>query len=77
MHRDLKRMASVEHDIVVVGGGIHGACAAWEATRRGLRVALVEADDFGNATTSNSLRTFHGGLRYLQQLDFRRMRESK
>ncbi|MEJ0038816.1 MAG: FAD-dependent oxidoreductase [Gammaproteobacteria bacterium] len=76
MHRDLKRMASVDHDVVVVGGGIHGACAAWEAARRGLRVALVEADDFGNATTSNSLRTFHGGLRYLQQLDFKRMRES-
>ena len=76
MYRDLKRMTSVEHDLVVVGGGIHGACAAWEAARRGLRVALVEADDFGSATTSNSLRTFHGGLRYLQQLDFKRMRES-
>jgi glycerol-3-phosphate dehydrogenase len=76
MHRDLKRMASTEHDVVVVGGGIHGACAAWEAVRRGLRVALVEAGDFGNATSSNSLRTFHGGLRYLQQLDFKRMRES-
>ena len=76
MHRDLARMASVPHDVVVVGGGIHGACAAWEATRRGLRVALVEADDFGHATTSNSLRTFHGGLRYLQQMDFKRMRES-
>jgi glycerol-3-phosphate dehydrogenase len=76
MHRDLKRMASAEHDLLVVGGGIHGACAAWEAARRGLRVALVEADDFGHATTSNSLRTFHGGLRYLQQLDFKRMRES-
>jgi glycerol-3-phosphate dehydrogenase len=76
MHRDLKRMAAMEYDVVVVGGGIHGACAAWEAIRRGLRVALVEAEDFGHATTSNSLRTFHGGLRYLQQLDFKRMRES-
>lgn len=76
MHRDLKRMASSDHDVVVVGGGIHGACAAWEAVRRGLRVALVEAGDFGGATSSNSLRTFHGGLRYLQQLDFKRMRES-
>ena len=69
-------MASVMHDVVVVGGGIHGVCAAWEATRRGLKVALIEADDFGHATTSNSLRTFHGGLRYLQQLDYQRMRES-
>ncbi len=69
-------MARTEHDVVVVGGGVHGACAAWEAARRGQRVALVEAVDFGHATTSNSLRTFHGGIRYLQQLDFRRMRES-
>ena len=69
-------MAALTHDVVVVGGGIHGACAAWEATRRGLRVALLEADDFGHATTSNSLRTFHGGLRYLQQMDYPRMRES-
>lgn len=76
MHRDLARMASTEHDVIVIGGGVHGACAAWEAARRGLRVALVEATDFGHATSSNSLRTFHGGIRYLQQLDFWRMRES-
>jgi glycerol-3-phosphate dehydrogenase len=76
MHRNLSGIAAVHHDIVVVGGGVHGACAAWEATRAGLRVALIEAADFGHATTSNSLRTFHGGIRYLQQLDFRRMRES-
>jgi glycerol-3-phosphate dehydrogenase len=69
-------MASIEHDVVVIGGGVHGACAAWEAARRGLRVALVEAADFGHATSGNSLRTFHGGIRYLQQLDFQRMRES-
>jgi len=69
-------MANVEHDVVVIGGGVHGVCAAWEAARRGLRVALVEAADFGHATSSNSLRTFHGGIRYLQQLDFQRMRES-
>jgi glycerol-3-phosphate dehydrogenase len=69
-------MAGLAYDVVVVGGGIHGVCAAWEGTRRGLRVALVEAEDFGHATSSNSLRTFHGGLRYLQQLDYKRMRES-
>ncbi len=76
MHRDLAAIAAVHHDIIVVGGGIVGACAAWEATRAGMRVALIEAADFGHATSGNSLRTFHGGIRYLQQLDFRRMRES-
>ena len=76
MHRDVVRMARTVHDVVVIGGGVHGACAAWEAARHGLRVALVEAVDFGHATSSNSLRTFHGGIRYLQQFDFQRMRES-
>ncbi|HEV7715164.1 MAG TPA: FAD-dependent oxidoreductase, partial [Steroidobacteraceae bacterium] len=76
MRRDLTRMVTTDFDVLVVGGGIHGCCAAWEAARRGLRVGLVEAGDFGHATSSNSLRTFHGGIRYLQQLDLRRMRES-
>ncbi len=49
---------------------------AWEAARRGLRVALVEAGDFNQATSANSLRTLHGGLRHLQRLDFVHMRES-
>ena len=76
MHRDLDRMVGDEHDVVIVGGGIHGACAAWEAARRGLRVALVEAKDFGHATTSNSLRLFQGGLANLRRLDFKCLRES-
>lgn len=76
MRRDLVRLGSELHDVIVVGGGIHGACAAWEAARRGLKVALVEAGDFNQATSSNSLRTLHGGLRHLQRLDLVHMRES-
>src|SRR5690348_4016953 len=76
MRRDLTRLCAEPHDVIVVGGGIHGACAAWEAARRGLRVALVEARDFNQATSANSLRTLHGGLRHLQRLDFVHMRES-
>jgi glycerol-3-phosphate dehydrogenase len=76
MLRNPARLPARQYDLLVVGGGIHGACAAWEAALRGLRVALIEARDFGAATSSNSLRTLHGGLRHLQRLDFRRMRES-
>ncbi len=63
-------------DIVVVGAGVHGAFAALDAARRGLRVALVEQGDFGAGTSANSLRIAHGGLRYLGRGDLRRMRES-
>ena len=76
MLRNVMRLTATHYDLVVVGGGIYGACAAWEATLRGLRVALIEAGDFGCATSSNSLRTLHGGLRHLQRLDLKRMRES-
>jgi glycerol-3-phosphate dehydrogenase len=63
-------------DLAVVGGGIYGICAAHEAARRGLAVCLVERADFVSATSSNSLKTVHGGLRYLQHADLRRMRQS-
>ncbi|HEV2270220.1 MAG TPA: FAD-dependent oxidoreductase [Steroidobacteraceae bacterium] len=76
MLRNVTRLTATHYDLVVVGGGIYGACAAWEAALRGLRVALLEAGDFGCATSSNSLRTLHGGLRHLQRLDLKRMRES-
>ena len=76
MQRDPARLARGSYDVVVVGGGIHGACVAWEAALNGLKVALIDAGDFGNATSGNSLRTLHGGLRHLQRLDFARMRES-
>ena len=76
LRRDLDRLAGREHDLLVVGGGIHGATAAWEAASRGLSVALVEADDFGAGTSWNSLKTIHGGLRHLQRLDVGGLRES-
>ncbi len=76
MQRALATLAVDEYDLLVIGGGIYGACIAWEATLQGLSVALVERDDFGASTSSNSLKTIHGGLRYLQHADFRRMRES-
>jgi glycerol-3-phosphate dehydrogenase len=76
MLRNITRLSSTLYDLVVVGGGIYGACTAWEGALRGLRVALIEAGDFGGATSGNSLRTLHGGLRHLQRLDLERMRES-
>jgi glycerol-3-phosphate dehydrogenase len=76
MRRNLTRLNDTPFDLLVVGGGIHGACAAWDAARRGLCVALVEKEDFGGATSANSLKILHGGLRYLQNGDFRRMRQS-
>ncbi|HEX3234029.1 MAG TPA: glycerol-3-phosphate dehydrogenase/oxidase [Gemmatimonadales bacterium] len=76
MIRDPAALARSEFDLAVVGGGIYGICAAHEAARRGLAVCLVERGDFVSATSSNSLKTVHGGLRYLQHGDLRRMRES-
>lgn len=76
MKRDLAAIAAREHDVLIIGGGIHGAFAAWDAAQRGLKTALVEAEDFGSGTSWNSLKTIHGGLRYLQGLDLPRMRES-
>ncbi len=76
MKRDLAALAGAELDLVVVGGGIHGAAAAWDAAQRGLAVALVERDDFGAGASWNSLKTIHGGMRYLQKAALGRLRES-
>jgi glycerol-3-phosphate dehydrogenase len=74
--RDLPRLASGDFDVLVVGGGIYGLAAAYDAAQRGLSVALVERSDLGSATSFNHLKTIHGGLRYLQSADLARMRES-
>jgi len=76
MQRNLEKLKTRQFDVVIVGGGIYGVCCAWDAALRGLSVALVDKNDFGSATSSNSLKIIHGGLRYLQHADFRRMRES-
>lgn len=76
MKRDLSELSRSPFDVLVVGAGIHGACAAWDAAQRGLRVAVVDRNDFGAATSANSLKVIHGGLRYLQSMDLRRMRRS-
>jgi glycerol-3-phosphate dehydrogenase len=76
MQRKLGELAGREFDLVIVGGGICGAAAAWDATQRGLSVALLDRGDFGGETSANSLKVVHGGIRYLQHLDFARVRES-
>jgi glycerol-3-phosphate dehydrogenase len=70
------RLSDGEVDILVVGGGVTGAGVALDATTRGLSTALVEARDFASGTSSRSSKLFHGGLRYLEQLDFRLVREA-
>ncbi|HWL60513.1 MAG TPA: glycerol-3-phosphate dehydrogenase/oxidase [Microbacteriaceae bacterium] len=63
-------------DILVIGGGIVGTGAALDAATRGLRVGLVEQRDFGSGTSSRSSKLIHGGIRYLEQLDFGLVREA-
>ena len=74
--RAWERLGSEQFDVVVIGGGIVGAGAALDAATRGLRVALVEARDFASGTSSRSSKMFHGGLRYLEQLEFGLVREA-
>ena len=63
-------------DLLIIGGGVTGVGAALDAASRGLRVGLVEKDDFGSGTSSKSSKMIHGGLRYLEQLDFALVREA-
>jgi len=72
----LKALADRSFDVLVIGGGIGAACAAWDAALRGLTVALVERLDFGAGTSAQSFKMLHGGIRYLQHLDIVRLRES-
>ncbi len=64
---DLRRLAGERWDLLIVGGGITGAGALLDAVTRGLKVALVEQEDWASGTSSRSSRLIHGGLRYLQQ----------
>ncbi len=69
------RLSSEPFDIIVIGGGITGGGIALDAASRGLRVALLEKNDFASGTSSKSTKLIHGGLRYLKQFDFWLVRE--
>lgn len=71
-----QRLGKDKFDLVVIGGGVVGAGVALDAATRGLRVALVEARDLASGTSSRSSKLFHGGLRYLEQLEFGLVREA-
>jgi glycerol-3-phosphate dehydrogenase len=72
----LSRLAAERFDVLVIGGGITGAGAALDAASRGLRVALVESRDLASGTSSRSSKLVHGGLRYLEQFDFKLVYEA-
>ncbi|HEX7120402.1 MAG TPA: FAD-dependent oxidoreductase [Longimicrobiales bacterium] len=76
MKRAVDALGGDRFDVLVIGAGIVGACIARDAALRGLRVALVDRGDIGGGASANCLKIVHGGLRYLQSLDVRRMRAS-
>ncbi len=76
MKRDLNKLSQNKFDLLIIGGGIYGATLLWRAAVAGYSAALVEQNDFGSGTSSNSQKIIHGGLRYLQNLDFLRIRQS-
>ena len=69
-------MVTQSYDLLVIGGGIHGAAVARDAAGRGLKVMLAEKGDYACATSSASSKLIHGGLRYLEQLELSLVRES-
>ncbi len=72
----LRRLADEEFDVLVIGGGVTGAGTALDAASRGLKTALVEKEDFASGTSSKSSKMIHGGIRYLQQREFRLVYEN-
>jgi glycerol-3-phosphate dehydrogenase len=73
---EIQALAAGPLDVLVIGGGITGAGAALDAASRGLRVGLVESRDLAAGTSSRSSKLIHGGLRYLEQGDFKLVREA-
>ena len=72
----ISRLGQEQFDILVIGGGVNGVGAALDAASRGLKVALIEAQDIAAGTSSRSSKLIHGGLRYLEQYDFKLVREA-
>lgn len=77
LERNLEALSKTKFDMVIIGGGINGAATAREAALRGMKVALVDAMDFASGTSSRSSKLIHGGLRYLEQMEFRLVHESR
>ncbi|AQS94552.1 glycerol-3-phosphate dehydrogenase [Polaribacter sp. BM10] len=69
-NNNIKELKETEFDILIIGGGITGAGIALDAASRGMKVALIEKNDFASGTSSKSTKLIHGGLRYLKQFDF-------
>jgi glycerol-3-phosphate dehydrogenase len=76
MHRDLPELSRSHYDVLIVGGGAAGAAAAREAALRGLKTALIERSDFGSGASAHCFKVVHGGIRYIQHADVRRLRAS-
>ena len=76
MRREPDLLRSREFDLAIVGAGISGACLAHDAALRGLSVAIIDQRDFASATSSASSKLLHGGVRYLQQGQLAKVRES-
>ena len=65
-----KELQNTEFDVLIIGGGITGAGIALDAASRGMKVALIEKNDFASGTSSKSTKLIHGGLRYLKHSIF-------
>ncbi len=76
MNRDPSALDNRSFDLLVCGGGVYGAWTAYDAALRGLKVALIDRGDWGNATSSASSKLVHGGLRYLEQFEFKLVRKA-
>ena len=76
MQRDFSQIKDRHFDVLICGGGIYGAWTAYDAALRGLKVAIVDQGDWACATSSASSKLIHGGLRYLESLDFKLVRKT-
>src|SRR3569833_156392 len=75
--RDLRRLSNELFDVLVVGGGASGAATAREAALRGFNTALIEREDFSAGASAHCSKVVHGGIRYVQHGDARRLRSSR
>ncbi len=76
MKRDISQFSKSQYDLLIVGGGINGAAIAYMASLIGVKVALLEKNDFASGTSSKSTKLLHGGIRYLENLEFDLVAES-